>query len=53
MKKNHVVQEMDLYVYCYNVDLEVFRHRKENEIHKRVELNRKGDYWNREHPLPI
>ena len=44
---------MHQYVYLYQVDYEVFKKRKENEIFKRVELNSKGNYWSRKYPLPI
>ena len=44
---------MHQYVYLYQVDYEVFKKRKENEIFKRVELNSKDYYWSGEYPLPI
>ena len=36
---------MHQYVYLYQADYEVFKNRKENEIFKKVELNRKGYSW--------
>ena len=44
---------MHQYVYLYQVDYEVFKKRKENEIFKRVEWNSKGYSWSGEYPLPI
>ena len=42
------------YVYLYQVDYEMFKKRKENEIFKRVELNNEEIDWEtREYPLPI
>ena len=44
---------MHQYVYLYQVDYEVFKNRKENEIFKRVELNSKGYRWGIKYLLPI
>ena len=45
---------MHQYVYLYQVDYEVFKNRKENEIFKRVEINSKEIDWKtRKYPLPI
>ena len=44
---------MHQYVYLYQVDYEVFKNRKENEIFKKVELNSKDYGWSGEYPLPI
>ena len=37
----------------YEVDYEIFKNKKSNETFKRVELNCKGDGWNKEYPIPI
>ena len=44
---------MHQYVYWYPVDYEVFKNKKENEIFKIVELNRKETDHKREYPLLI
>ena len=44
---------MHQYVYWYPVDYEMFKNKKENEIFKIVELNRKETDHKREYPLPI
>ena len=53
--ENDIKKEgMYQYVYLYQVDYEVFKNRKENEIFKRVELNSEEIDWEtREYPLPI
>ena len=44
---------MHQYVYLYPVDYEMFKSKKENEIFKIVELNRKETDYKKEYPLLI
>ena len=53
-KNERKKEGMYQYVYWYQVDYEIFKKRKENEIFKRVELNSKEIEWRRrKYPLPI